>query len=120
MAKKKSTVPSGKAAQSISSTNKVRMIEHCLLNIFTNMEVLKTNNNGKLPFGAISCAVHDVQELVPWATTQKVKYFLRKIRLSGDTSSYQHEQIWWSSKEKVKECISKSAAEYMRVREEEK
>ena len=93
MAKKKSTVPLGKAAQSISSANKARMIEHCLLNISTNMEVLKANNNGKLPYGAISCAVHDgVQELVPWVTTQKVKYFLRKMRLSGGTRSYQHRQ----------------------------
>jgi hypothetical protein len=92
MAKKKSTVPSGKVAQSISSANKARMIEHCLLNISTNMEVLKAKNNGKLPYGAISCAVHNVQELVPWATTQKVKYFLRKMRLSGSTSSYQHGQ----------------------------
>ena len=88
--KKKSTVPSGKAAQSISSANKARRIEHCLLNISTNMEVLKANNNGKLPYGAISRSVHDVQDLVPWETTQKVKYFLRKIRLSGGTSSYQN------------------------------
>ena len=92
MAKKESPVPSDKAAQSISSTNKARMIEHCLLNISTNMKVLKANNNGKLPYGAISCAVHDVEELVPWVTTQKVKYFLRKLRLSGGTSSYQHGQ----------------------------
>ena len=92
MAKKKSTVPSGKAAQSISSANKARMIEHCLLNISTNMEVLKAKNNGKLPYGPISRSVHDVQELVPWETTQKVKYFLRKIRLSGGTSSYQNGQ----------------------------
>ena len=92
MAKKKSNVPLGKAAQSIRSTNKARMIEHRLLNNSTNMEVLKANNNGKLPYGAISRAVHDVQELVPWVTTQKVKYFQRKIRLSGGTSSYQHGQ----------------------------
>jgi len=92
MAKKKSTVPSGKAARSISSTNKARMIEHCLLNISTNMEVLKANNNGKLPYGAISRAVHDVQELVPWVTTQKVKYFLRKMRSSGGTSTSMDKQ----------------------------
>jgi hypothetical protein len=46
MAKNKSTVPSGKAAQSICSTNKARMIEYCLLKISTKMEVLKANNNG--------------------------------------------------------------------------
>ena len=92
MAKKKSTVPSGKAAQSISSANKARMIEHCLLNISTNMEVLKANNNGKLPYGAISRAVHDVEELVPWVTTQKVKYFLRKMRSSGGTSTSMDKQ----------------------------
>ena len=92
MAKKKSTVPSGKSAQSISSTNKARMLEHCLLNISTNMEVLKANNNGKLPYGAISRAVHDVQELVPWVTTQKVKYFLGKMRSSGGTSTSMDKQ----------------------------
>ena len=56
------------------------------------MEVLKANNNGKLPYGAISRAVHDVQELVPWVTTQKVKYFLRKMRSSGGTSTSMDKQ----------------------------
>ena len=49
---------------------------------------LKANNNGRLPANdAISHAVHDVHDLVPWVTTIKVKCFLKKMRLSGGTTS---------------------------------
>ena len=55
------------------------IIDRYLLGIATEMELLKANNRGKLPYDALTKAVNEMKGILPWLTVVKFKYYLNKI-----------------------------------------
>ena len=53
-----------------------------MLGIVTELEAIKANNNGKLPYGAITNMVKAQKVYLPWLT-KKVDYWLRKAGASA-------------------------------------
>ena len=41
--------------------------------------MVKANNRGKLPYGALTKAVNEMKGILPWLTVVKVNYYLTKI-----------------------------------------
>ena len=47
------------------------MVEHCLEKIYLELEVMKANNGGTLPYGAISKKVEEHKNILTWLDLNK-------------------------------------------------
>jgi len=54
------------------------MVEHCLEKIYLELEVMKANNGGTLPYGAISKKVEEHKNILTWLDLNQVYNHLRK------------------------------------------
>ena len=60
------------------------VIQRNMLGIVTELEAIKANNNGKLPYGAITNMVKAQNKVyLPWLPKKKVDYWLRKAGASA-------------------------------------
>ena len=58
-----------------------------LNNIVMELETLKANNNGKLPYGAISNIVASKAATQTWLTKPMVQYHLQKLNQAGKATN---------------------------------
>ena len=54
------------------------LVEHCLYKIYMDLEVIKANNGGSLPYGTISKIVDDKKDMLIWLNKDRVNNYLKK------------------------------------------
>jgi hypothetical protein len=58
--------------------------DQCLTTITTELELLRANNEGKVPYGAITWIVAEYKDSFPWLNKDLVKNHLRKLNKQDD------------------------------------
>jgi hypothetical protein len=58
--------------------------KQCLTTITTELEALKANNEGKIPYGGIARIVAEYKENFPWINEDMIKNHLRKLSKCND------------------------------------
>jgi hypothetical protein len=62
-----------------SPTNLKAFREQCLSTITADLEKIKTNNLGKIPYRVLTEKVRECQKEIPWVSIDMVKYHIRKL-----------------------------------------
>ena len=66
--------------QSSAKTARCKALrDQCLTTVATDLELLKANNEGRVPYGAIARLVGEYKESFPWLNKDMVKNHLRKL-----------------------------------------
>lgn len=80
MMRSKRKIANVSSSTNITNTSRCKALRHqCLTTITTDLELLRANNQGKIPYGAISRLVGEYKESFPWLNKDMVKNHIRKL-----------------------------------------
>ncbi len=81
--KRKTSARSDKGSRSNARCKELR--QQCLTAIATELELLRANNNSKIPYGAVARLVNEYKDSFPWLNKDMVKNHIRRLNKLKET-----------------------------------